>query len=1089
MPNWKKVIVSGSDAVLNSIKVTTNITASNISASGNLFANITDNSSTSFKTVVVDPSTGQLYKTGSYGGGGGGGTGNGFPFEGDALITGSLVISQSYTAGDTDSTALRLIGSGSVSQSGIFEVEGSAGPLFSVQDGLDGVLMEVNNITGLPLFQVSSSNEVFINRGNLTSGVTTATASFAHFTGSFQGDGSQLTNLPASDPFPFTGDARITGSLTVSGSFLPHGKGNIDGVVIGENAAHIGTGALNTGHVAIGDTAQANMFGVAIGASATAGVDNISIGYKAGANHGTNSRGVIAIGTEVQPTINADKSINFSANDQNISVFSPSEPKTFGVYLGSSTADSPDLKFKVGLNSSSYWSGSGYFGFNTKTPNAPLTVQGSGSTVFNVIGSQGTLFSVSDNLTQGSLFAVKDINGFPLLDVTANSTTPDTVTVGQSNLILDSGSLQVTGSTGISGSLQIQGIADVSASIAAASTSTPAFPFTGDAQITGSLKITGSFEAQSGTSLLHFETGASTGSADGKLSITSTGGSANISLHRTDGKQAALLVGTNSVGIHYDETGKFAIGPANNPATASAFTTPTSFVMDSSGRVGINTSTPNARLAVVGKIKTSVGLESGAYITASSYIKAGSYIQTDSHITASGNISASGDVITKKVGIIDGAGIGLGFEGGGNEDSDVQIFTDSAGEINFVKNSVKAFTINSANQVVVQSPYSLVVDQNISASGNLIGAGLTLPSFPTNRVPFIGSNGVLTTEAGFEYNSTTNQLSVDSLNVIHLTSSFITSSRIHTSGSNIFGDDTTDTQTLIGTTLMTGSAQISGSLTFGGAAPTDLYTGGPKMAIDTSAVGGIKAKGALYLLPSADSSYHSRILFGTTNSLMSFGRLVDNSTAIRGVTQNYAWKLFGITHGIQGSSYTTDLPDTTFADNLTISGSGTYMSEPLKVHGSGSSVFEVIGTEGTLFAIDDDLDGTIFSANDRTGLPVLEASASGEVYIGKSPQSLYTTAVISSTTANISQSIYGLSTSSYSGVFVDYTANSGSNARAGSIMSAWNGSNLNFTETTTLDIGDTSDLIMQVAISQSQAQIQSYTTSTGYKIKTIIRSI
>ena len=169
--------------------------------------------------------------------------------------------------------------------------------------------------------------------------------------------------------------------------------------------------------------------------------------------------------------------------------------------------------------------------------------------------------------------------------------------------------------------------------------------FKGGAEITGSLKVTGSFEAQSGTSLLNFETGISTGSADGKLSITSTGGSANISLHRTDGLQAALLAGTTSVGFHYDENGKFAIGPANNPATASAFQTPTSFVMDSAGKVGINTQTPDARLAVVGKIKTSVGLESGAYITASSYIKAGSYIQTDSHITASGNISASGTII------------------------------------------------------------------------------------------------------------------------------------------------------------------------------------------------------------------------------------------------------------------------------------------------------------------------------------------------------------------------------------------------------------------------------------------------------------
>jgi len=229
MPNWKKVIVSGSSPHFNNITASGVITASEFLGPGQV---IVSGSSTvggstditnSFKTlnftgnavslVTSAPNTNKLVtvqiSTGSS---------TAFPFTGDAQITGSLVISQSYTSGDTDSTALRLIGSGSVNQSGIFEVEGSAGPLFSVQDGLDGVLMEVNNISGLPLFQVSSSNEVFINRGNLTSGVTTATASFANFSGSFQGDGSNLTNLPPSNPFPFTGDAEITGSLIISAS-------------------------------------------------------------------------------------------------------------------------------------------------------------------------------------------------------------------------------------------------------------------------------------------------------------------------------------------------------------------------------------------------------------------------------------------------------------------------------------------------------------------------------------------------------------------------------------------------------------------------------------------------------------------------------------------------------------------------------------------------------------------------------------------------------------------------------------------------------------------------------------------------------
>ena len=64
MPNWKKVIVSGSDAFLN------NITASgDISASGNLFALVANNTDTAFKTVMYDTATGKFHSTGSYGGG------------------------------------------------------------------------------------------------------------------------------------------------------------------------------------------------------------------------------------------------------------------------------------------------------------------------------------------------------------------------------------------------------------------------------------------------------------------------------------------------------------------------------------------------------------------------------------------------------------------------------------------------------------------------------------------------------------------------------------------------------------------------------------------------------------------------------------------------------------------------------------------------------------------------------------------------------------------------------------------------------------------------------------------------------------
>ena len=179
--------------------------------------------------------------------------------------------------------------------------------------------------------------------------------------------------------------------------------------------------------------------------------------------------------------------------------------------------------------------------------------------------------------------------------------------------------------------------------------------------------------------------------------------------------------------------------------------------------------------------------------------------------------------------------------------------------------------------------------------------------------------------------------------------------------------------------------------------------------------------------------------------------------------------------------------DAVITGSLVVSASAT--SQSLSVQGSGSTVFDVIGSVGTLFSIDDDLNGILFTANDISGFPVLQASASGDVFIGKTPQSLYTTTVISSTTAATTHSLCILSTSSYDGAFFEYTAISQSNARAGSIMSVWNGANIVSTETTSSQIGNTTDLTTEVIISGSTARLVAYGANAGYKIKTIIKAI
>lgn len=85
-------------------------------------------------------------------------------------------------------------------------------------------------------------------------------------------------------------------------------------------------------------------------------------------------------------------------------------------------------------------------GIGTTDPTARLTVEGSGSTVFDVQGSQGQLFSITDDLT-GDLFSVSDISGIPILNVNASG---DSYFDGNLDI---SGSLNVTGSAFFNGSI------------------------------------------------------------------------------------------------------------------------------------------------------------------------------------------------------------------------------------------------------------------------------------------------------------------------------------------------------------------------------------------------------------------------------------------------------------------------------------------------------------------------------------------------------------------------------------------------------------------------------------------------------------
>ena len=100
----------------------------------------------------------------------------------------------------------------------------------------------------------------------------------------------------------------------------------------------------------------------------------------------------------------------------NMTITTNSETDTI-TFTSSSGTSSYWVQTDVGIHTLSS------VGIGTTNPEATLQVDvGTGTTAFDVLGSEGTLFSVTNNLTSGSIFSVNDVSGMPSIDVDADGT-------------------------------------------------------------------------------------------------------------------------------------------------------------------------------------------------------------------------------------------------------------------------------------------------------------------------------------------------------------------------------------------------------------------------------------------------------------------------------------------------------------------------------------------------------------------------------------------------------------------------------------------------------------------------------------------
>ena len=165
-------------------------------------------------------------------------------------------------------------------------------------------------------------------------------------------------------------------------------------------------------------------------------------------------------------------------------------------------------------------------------------------------------------------------------------------------------------------------------------------------------------------------------------------------------------------------------------------------------------------------------------------------------------------------------------------------------------------------------------------------------------------------------------------------------------------------------------------------------------------------------------------------------------------------------------------------------------TDVVKIYGSGTTapIFSVQGSSGELFSISDSLVGSLFSVNDISGLPILETFSDNTVLMGSyQAPSLNTT--IKKTLSSGSNTVYSIPTSAYTGAFFDYTLISSTGARAGNVMAIWSGTSSQYTDVSTNDIGDTSGVIFSVSVTGTTAIFSSSANTSGWTLKTIVRSI
>jgi len=540
--------------------------------------------------------------------------------------------------------------------SGQIQVQGFTASLsasFSTNAGL------FNN-TASSVFATTGSNNFNGNQtvqgnvtviGNLIAQQYIVSSSVSYFTSSFF-DGSTKFGDTDSDTHQFTGSLRspnITGSLLGTSSFS-----NNSTSASYSSTASVALNALTSSYINVATNAVSSSYSLTAsfaenaGSSLTTG-STYPITSSWSNNSISSSYALNASNATTATSANTATSSSFATTAGTVTSASYALTASFalnssgggsGTVSGSANYISKFTSTSAVGNSVIYETGSN-IGIGTINPNSKLNINSSGSlvsgsVVFSVEGTQGSLFSVDDSLS-GSLMSVNDISGLPILEVFSD----DRLVVGtfNANTLVVTGSrvgigtsiplakLQVSGS--ISGSSFTSSVSNgvgflgtssfaVSASFSltalTASFALNASGGGGSGTVTGSTNYISKFTSNTaiGNSVI-YETGSNIGigtiNPNSKLNINSSGSLASGSVvFSVEGTQGSLFSVDDSLSGSLMSVNDISGLPilevfSDDRLIVGTFNANTLVVTGS--RVGIGTSVPIAKLQVNGNISGS----------------------------------------------------------------------------------------------------------------------------------------------------------------------------------------------------------------------------------------------------------------------------------------------------------------------------------------------------------------------------------------------------------------------------------------------------------------------------------------------------